>query len=231
MKKQNRLSVIEKLIKAVGNHHGKDIFNDTVRYQKEYGFEMGTGEHATWNNEADAFKHAYMQAYYGLLYGTHIAKWGGDVHEKDGNQNYGQPKSEEKMDQWNNAQGREITHEILKEYGIAARNANSEKIKDIIAKKVIERMEDGRLILDPSGRRKLRKPLRKPKQNNNPNSNKKSQCTGLYPVSGYTREDGTKVEGYTRTCSKHKEGAEKYKGLKFQDLMPEEIEDAIFFFI
>ncbi len=23
---------------------------------------MGTGEHATWNNEADAFKHAYMQA-------------------------------------------------------------------------------------------------------------------------------------------------------------------------
>jgi hypothetical protein len=38
------------------------IHADTVKYQKQYGFEMGTGEHATWNNEADAFKHAYMQA-------------------------------------------------------------------------------------------------------------------------------------------------------------------------
>ena len=40
----------------------KYIHNETVKYQKQYGFEMGTGEHATWNNEADAFKHAYMQA-------------------------------------------------------------------------------------------------------------------------------------------------------------------------
>jgi len=33
----------------------KYIHNQTVKYQRLYGFEMGTGEHATWNNEADAF--------------------------------------------------------------------------------------------------------------------------------------------------------------------------------
>jgi len=32
----------------------------TKKAQKKYGFEIGTGEHATWNNESDAFKHAYM---------------------------------------------------------------------------------------------------------------------------------------------------------------------------
>lgn len=30
--------------------------------------------------------------------------------------------------------------------------------------------------------------------------NLNSECVGSYPVSGYTREDGTKVSGYTRTC-------------------------------
>ena len=30
-----------------------------------------------------------------------------------------------------------------------------------------------------------------------------SGCTGSYPVSDYTRDDGTKVEGYIRTCYKH----------------------------
>ena len=30
------------------------IHKDTVKYQKQYGFKIGTGEHATWNNEADA---------------------------------------------------------------------------------------------------------------------------------------------------------------------------------
>ena len=36
--------------------------NKHKNYQKQYGFKIGTGEHATWNNEADAFKHAFMQA-------------------------------------------------------------------------------------------------------------------------------------------------------------------------
>ena len=39
---------------------------------------------------------------------------------------------------------------------------------------------------------------------NNKIKNKVSKCVGSYSVSGYTREDGTKVDGYIRTCgAKH----------------------------
>lgn len=66
-----------------------------------------------------------------------------------------------------------------------------------------------------------------------------NQCLGSYPVSGYTRNDGTKVEGYTRTCYKHSgmsqaerlTGQAKFKGKKFQDLSPEELQEAISYFI
>lgn len=36
------------------------------------------------------------------------------------------------------------------------------------------------------------------------NISEESECTGSYPVSGYTREDGTNVRGYVRDCYKHK---------------------------
>lgn len=39
----------------------KEMFKKTVEYQKKYGFDIGSGEHSTWNNEADAFKHAFMR--------------------------------------------------------------------------------------------------------------------------------------------------------------------------
>ena len=65
-------------------------------------------------------------------------------------------------------------------------------------------------------------------------------CVGSYPVSGYIRSDGTKVEGYTRTCgAKHngmssevrRAGQEKYKGKRFQDIPLDELETAIGYFI
>ena len=34
---------------------------DTIKYQKKYGFEIGKNN-STWNNEADAFKHAFGSA-------------------------------------------------------------------------------------------------------------------------------------------------------------------------
>ena len=39
----------------------KEMFKKTVEYQKKYKFNISTGEHSTWNNEADAFKHAFMR--------------------------------------------------------------------------------------------------------------------------------------------------------------------------
>ena len=44
------------------------------------------------------------------------------------------------------------------------------------------------------------------------NNNSKTPCVGSYPVSSYTRKDGTEVSGYTRTCgAKHEGKTEKKK--------------------
>lgn len=34
--------------------YNNEIYAKTKKYQKIYGFEIGKGEHDTWNNEADA---------------------------------------------------------------------------------------------------------------------------------------------------------------------------------
>ena len=107
------------------------IFDLTAKYQKIYGFKIGTGEHATHNNEADAFKHAFMQAQLALWGGEYIAKMLGDFHEFQGNTSMGQSLGEYNMDNWNNEQGREIAKEIIHEYG-AISTILSQKINDII---------------------------------------------------------------------------------------------------
>nr|DAX32890.1 MAG TPA: hypothetical protein [Caudoviricetes sp.] len=36
--------------------YSSEIYAKAKKYQKQYGFKMGSGKHDTWNNEADAFK-------------------------------------------------------------------------------------------------------------------------------------------------------------------------------
>lgn len=43
------------------------------------------------------------------------------------------------------------------------------------------------------------------------NNNSKTPCVGSYPVSSYTRKDGTEVSGYTRTCGAKHEGKTEKK--------------------
>lgn len=126
--KNNNINPFNYAAKKYNNY----IFDATTKYQKQYGFDIGTGTHATWNNEADAFKHTYMQAQLALWAGKHAAKFAGDFHEWQGNKDMGQSKGEENMDKWNNAQGREIAKEIIREYGAGA-TVPSRKINDIIA--------------------------------------------------------------------------------------------------
>ncbi len=136
--------------------YNNEVYAKTKKYQKMYGFEIGTGEHDTWNNEADAFKHTFMQADLAIKYTLGISKYVGDIHEKDGKKQ-GQPQSEENMDKWNNAQGRDIAKEIEKEinnFVLLKMYAHSGKLDDLIAKKVMERMRAGKLITHPSDKRK-----------------------------------------------------------------------------
>ncbi|MBQ2643963.1 hypothetical protein IJG14_00140 [bacterium] len=132
--------------------YGQYVLEKTLEYQKKYGFEVGAGKEATHNNEADAFKHTFMQAQLALLTGKHAAKFFGDFHEIQGNLFQGQGKGENNMDNWNNAQGREIAKELIHEYGIKVTAAFNPDVCDLIAEKVHQRMKAGKLITHPSRR-------------------------------------------------------------------------------
>ena len=153
MKQDNKNQNNTNIFNYIPKKYSSYVFDATTKYQKKYGFDMGTGEHATWNNEADAFKHAYMQAQLSLWAGKHISKALGDFHEFQGNKTMGQSKEEYNMDNWNNEQGREIAREIIQQYGVLS-TIPSQKINDIIAEKVVKRMKEGKLILSPNDRRK-----------------------------------------------------------------------------
>lgn len=217
------------------------MLRDSAKFQEKYGFEIGSNG-SVWNNESDAFRHAYMQAYLTLRYSDFVAEQLGNYHERDGNKNNNQDKAEETMDQHNNKIGREIGNEIRREQGGSKPDPDQDEIKEIIARKVAERMQSGKLILDPTGRRTPKNKLNIQKDSKSQKlSSSQKGCVGSYQVSGYKRADGTEVKGYTRTCgAKHSgmskgeqfAGQNKYKDKKFQDFAEQsELEDAIFYFI
>ena len=86
-------------IETPGKHYSKEIYAKTKKYQKVFNFEIVEGVHDTWNNEADAFKHAFGSAYMAIKHTIPISKLVGDYHEKQTQNN---PKGEENMDKWNN---------------------------------------------------------------------------------------------------------------------------------
>ena len=50
------------------NEFTKEMLSDTLKYQRKYGFDIGQNNVA-WNNEADAFRHTYMQSILSKRYG------------------------------------------------------------------------------------------------------------------------------------------------------------------
>lgn len=56
-------------------------------------------------------------------------------------------------------------------------------------------------------------------------------CAGTYQVSGYTREDGTKVASYSRTCgAKHlgnQKASEKYKDMRLDQMTTSQIDELL----
>lgn len=149
-------NILEKLDKTTGGL-GRKGFNSlilhmTKKYQKQYGFEIGEGEHSTWNNEADAFKHAYMQWMLDYYSGSDIAKSLGDMHEDE---TPNAPYGERNMDLWNNAIGREISYEMKNSEASDYIGDEFELASDIAAKKIVEKMVYGELITDPNDPRRF----------------------------------------------------------------------------
>ncbi len=149
-------NILEKLDKMSGGRCRK-VFNSliiqmTKKYQKKYGFEIGEGEHATWNNEADAFKHAYMQWMLDYYAGSDTAKSLGDMHEDE--TPYA-PYGERNMDLWNNSIGREISYEMKNSGYDSFTEDEFELASDIAAKKIVAKMVSGELITDPNDPRRF----------------------------------------------------------------------------
>ena len=137
---------MSKIKNPIREKFNKDVLNATYKAQKKYGFEMGTGEHATWNNEADAFKHAYLSWYLSYKYGDEIAKYFGDMHEDE---TPNAPAYERNMDLWNNAIGREIAYEMKHKLGKNAGIVDDDWASDIASQKIWEKMQQGELITNP----------------------------------------------------------------------------------
>ena len=133
------------------------IYEQTKKYQKKYGFEIGEGSHDAWNNEADAFKHTFMSADMALKTNAGISKYKGDEHEIEGRNNMGQSSGEENMDRWNNAEGRKIAQKIAKEIKnpfVLKAYALSGRLEDRIAEEVMHKMRKGDLITHPNDKRR-----------------------------------------------------------------------------
>ena len=113
---------------------------------------MGTGPHATWNNEADAFKHAFMQAYLYLRFDKNVSKSLGNFHEWE---TPNAPEGERNMDLWNNAIGREVAYEINDKYGDDIKYYGMDWAQDLVAKKIMEKMSSGEMITSPKDKRKF----------------------------------------------------------------------------
>lgn len=214
--------------KTLDKIYSQKLYAKTKKYQKIYGFKIGTGKQDTWNNEADAFKHTFGSADLSLKTNIPISKLIGNFHEK---QNPNNPKGEENMDKWNNRVGRLIAKEIKKEYKDNLKNMSEKEIDDIIAKKVMQRMRLGKLITSPNDKRKftgfatdipenkiftseeigkmtsdefedceelINNQLKNYGIPKNVEAEEKVKAGELIWINEYTREDGTKVCGYYR---------------------------------
>ncbi len=134
---------IEVLVRKEFN---KVVLNATYKAQKKYGFKIGSGEHATWNNEADAFKHAYMSWFLSWYQGDKVSKKLGDLHEKE---TPNAPDSERNMDLWNNAIGRKIAYEMKWRVGDDYELLGDEWASETASRMIWEKMQQGELITDP----------------------------------------------------------------------------------
>ncbi len=108
---KNINQIVEEL--NYSKQYSKRLYAKTKNYQKKYGFQLGTGEKDTWNNEADAFKHTFGAAEIALNTWSGMSKRITDFHELQQKRN---PSYEENMDRWNNLEGRKIADEIRKDY-------------------------------------------------------------------------------------------------------------------
>ena len=138
------------------NKFNQVVLDATRKAQQKYGFDMTQKEGAysnTHNNEADAFKHAYM-SWFLSYWGNDIkSKELGDMHEDE---TPNAPAYERNMDLWNNAIGREIAYEMKWQLSNDYDLLGEEWANQTAKQKIWEKMQQGELITNPfTDRRKF----------------------------------------------------------------------------
>lgn len=109
------------------------------------------------NDEVDAFRHAYMQAYITVNQGKEVAKIIGDIYERWGDYTEAQDAKERNMDLWNNEIGRQIGEEVKNETSHFKDLTTQKMLEDMIAEKIYERMQNGDIITDPQKDKRIYK--------------------------------------------------------------------------
>ena len=146
------MSTIKSLLRKKFNNI---VLDATSKAQKKYGFDMTQKEGAysnIHNNEADAFKHAYMSWLLSYKYGgDFVAEQLGNFHE---NETPNAPFGERNMDLWNNAMGREIAYEMKWKLGDDYDLLGDDWASEYASRKIYEKMRNGELITNPNDKRK-----------------------------------------------------------------------------
>jgi len=190
-----------------------------LNYAKKY--RLDSGDNSTYNNEADAFKHTFASALVSLEEGRTINFFGGWYHELTNTDN---DFGELKMDTNNNKIGRDIANEIRNEYGSNWSKYSQQKKEDIIAEKVYRNMQQGKIILDPSGRRKLKNSVEK--WDKNGNVTYKNSTPNIQSAPRQTWDRHGNVTGYAAdiTDDEKQDIVNKYKNSdSFSGMSDEEI--------
>ena len=136
------------------NHY----FDISEQYAKKYDLKTNPNKPG-WNDELDAFRHAYMQADLSNKYGSKAAKFLGDIHENIYDKLFTiQPHKEKNMDLWNNNIGRQVSNEVDKQTKIL-KNLTSPQIRqDITAENIYNKIKEGELITNPNDSRVYTEP-------------------------------------------------------------------------
>lgn len=119
-----------------------------TQYAAKYALKKNE-ENPGMDDEIDAFRHAYMQAYITINQGKKVAKFIGDIYEKWGDYTESQNAKQRNMDLWNNEIGRQIGEEVKNETSHFHELTRQNMYEDMIAEKIYKRMKKGDMITSP----------------------------------------------------------------------------------
>lgn len=135
-----------------------NYFDISEQYAKKY--DLKTNSHKPgWNDELDAFRHAYMQADLTNKYGSKTAKFLGDIHENIYDKVFTiQPHKEKNMDLWNNNIGRQVSKEVDKQTEIFKNITSPQIRRDITAENIYNKIKEKKLLTNPNDNRVFTEP-------------------------------------------------------------------------